>query len=91
MPLYEYKCDTCGLITEILQKVDDPPMTLCVKCGGKVRKIISSSAIQFKGSGWYITDYTKKHMANSDTSSSEAPEKPAKKTQPKVEKQAEKS
>jgi putative FmdB family regulatory protein len=91
MPLYEYKCVDCGSIAEFLQKVGDPPIAKCAKCGGRVRKIISSSAIQFKGSGWYITDYTKKNMSNSNPSPPEASEKPEKKPPPKVQKQADKS
>jgi len=60
MPLYEYECTKCGCRTEARQKVGDPLLTKCKKCGGSLRKLISSSAIQFKGSGWYITDYAKK-------------------------------
>jgi len=61
MPLYEYKCQTCGTVEEVIQKVDDPPRTKCSKCGGPLKKLISSPAIQFKGSGWYVTDYAHKH------------------------------
>ena len=61
MPLYEYQCDACGSTFEKIQKFSDPPLDVCEKCGkGPVRKLISSPAIQFKGSGWYITDYAKK-------------------------------
>jgi putative FmdB family regulatory protein len=60
MPLYEYKCDACGHQFETIQKFSDPPLETCPKCGGKVQKQLSSPAIQFKGSGWYITDYAKK-------------------------------
>jgi putative FmdB family regulatory protein len=60
MPLYEYKCTKCGSVFEILQKVNDPPLTKCVHCQGAVNKMISPSALQFKGSGWYITDYASK-------------------------------
>ena len=59
MPLYEYECDDCGLRFEVIQKYSDPPRTTCEKCGGMVRKLLSSPAIQFKGSGWYITDYAR--------------------------------
>lgn len=61
MPLYEYKCSDCGAIFEVLQKITDAPLTKCIKCGGPVKKLISSPAIQFKGSGWYITDYAHKN------------------------------
>jgi putative FmdB family regulatory protein len=61
MPLYEYECESCGSRLEhIHQKFSDPPLEECPKCGGKLRKLISSPAIQFKGSGWYITDYARK-------------------------------
>ena len=60
MPLYEYQCDACSNRFERIQKFSDPPIETCPSCGGKVRKLLSSPAIQFKGSGWYITDYAKK-------------------------------
>ena len=60
MPLYEYKCSKCGAVTEIIQKVSDPPPRTCPQCGGKLHKLLSSPAIQFKGSGWYVTDYASK-------------------------------
>ena len=63
MPLYEYQCDECGHTFEKIQKFSDPLETTCPKCGGPVRKLMSSPAIQFKGSGWYITDYAKKDSA----------------------------
>ena len=63
MPLYEYQCDECGHTFEKIQKFSDPLETECPKCGGRVRKLASSPAIQFKGSGWYITDYAKKDSA----------------------------
>jgi putative FmdB family regulatory protein len=61
MPLYEYQCDACGRRFELIQRFADPPAHICAVCGaGPVRKLLSSPAIQFKGSGWYITDYAKK-------------------------------
>ena len=60
MPLYEYECDSCGHRFEVIQKFSDPLVDTCPKCGKTVHKLISSPAIQFKGSGWYITDYAKK-------------------------------
>jgi putative FmdB family regulatory protein len=84
MPLYEYECDSCGNRFERIQKFSDPPIDKCPQCGGVVRKLISSPAIQFKGSGWYITDYARKAekpdaAANADgsKSASEAPARPA--------------
>jgi putative FmdB family regulatory protein len=60
MPIYEYQCKKCHETTEVLQKAKDKPLEKCPKCGGPVAKRISSPAIQFKGNGWYITDYAKK-------------------------------
>jgi len=60
MPLYEYECDSCGHRFEVIQKFSDATIDKCPKCGSTVRKLMSSPAIQFKGSGWYITDYAKK-------------------------------
>jgi putative FmdB family regulatory protein len=60
MPLYEYECESCGTRLERIQKYSDPLLEECPKCGGKLRKLISSPAFQFKGSGWYVTDYARK-------------------------------
>ncbi|HKI03499.1 MAG TPA: zinc ribbon domain-containing protein [Thermoanaerobaculia bacterium] len=60
MPLYEYECLTCGKRTERLQRFADAPLAACPSCGGEVKKLISSPAFQFKGTGWYATDYAKK-------------------------------
>jgi putative FmdB family regulatory protein len=61
MPLYEYQCESCGQRFEVIQKFSDPPADVCTHCGkGPVVRLMSSPAIQFKGSGWYITDYAKK-------------------------------
>jgi len=65
MPLYEYECESCSHRFERIQKFSDAPIDTCPKCGGKVRKLFSSPAIQFKGSGWYITDYAKKSSTDS--------------------------
>src|SRR5580704_8532300 len=59
MPLYEYECDACGHRFEKIQKFSDPLEDTCPTCGGSVHKLMSSPAIQFKGSGFYITDYPK--------------------------------
>ena len=66
MPLYEYECDACGQRFEQIQSFSDPPVEKCPTCGGPVRKLMSMPAIQFKGSGWYITDYARKGQ-NADT------------------------
>ena len=60
MPLYEYKCNKCSATFEVIQKITELPMKKCPQCGGSVKKVISAPAIQFKGSGFYITDYAKK-------------------------------
>jgi putative FmdB family regulatory protein len=76
MPLYEYECETCHARFERIQKFSDPPVERCPTCDGPVRKLLSSPAIQFKGSGWYITDYAKKSTSEAKTTSSESkPEK----------------
>jgi len=73
MPLYEYQCDACGHRFEQIQKFSDPPVETCPKCGSPVRKLLSSPAIQFKGSGWYITDYAKKDSAAAGKSDAAPP------------------
>jgi len=60
MPIYEYRCDACGERTEILQRLSEPPLAHCPHCGGSMTKLISAPAFQFKGSGWYVTDYAGK-------------------------------
>lgn len=57
MPIYEYECVKCKSRVEVFQKMSDKPPTKCRKCGGRLEKQLSASAIQFKGSGWYVTDY----------------------------------
>ena len=64
MPIYEYACRKCGAHIEILQKLTDKPLTKCRKCGGKLEKQWSASGIQFKGSGWYVTDYAGRKSAD---------------------------
>ncbi len=59
MPLYEYQCDECDHRFEVIQKFSDAPVETCPKCGAPVKKLLSSPAIQFKGSGWYVTDYAR--------------------------------
>lgn len=69
MPLYEYECDSCGHRFEVIQKFSDAPIDKCPKCGSTVHKLMSSPAIQFKGSGWYITDYARKDSGKSGSTS----------------------
>jgi putative FmdB family regulatory protein len=60
LPLYEYRCEKCGSRIEKIQKFSDPPLATCEKCGGDLMRLLSAPAIQFKGSGWYVTDYARK-------------------------------
>jgi putative FmdB family regulatory protein len=70
VPIYEYRCTKCGHRFETIQKVTDSPLTKCERCKGKVERLVSSPAIQFKGSGWYITDYARKGAKESPAESS---------------------
>ena len=90
MPLYEYQCESCGVRFEVIQKFSDPAVNTCRNCGGTARRLPSAPAIQFKGTGWYITDYARKGMKgpDSDKPSSSADgstttNKPAASTEPK--------
>jgi putative FmdB family regulatory protein len=60
LPIYEYQCTQCGHRVEALQKLSDPPLEVCDACGGAMKRLVSSPAFQFKGSGWYVTDYARK-------------------------------
>ena len=67
MPLYEYQCDACQQRFEVIRKFSDPELDVCTLCGkGPVRRLFSSPAIQFKGSGWYITDYSQKGKSSTE-------------------------
>lgn len=81
MPLYEYECQTCGHRFEMLQKMADSPLTVCVKCEGKVERLLSSPAIQFKGTGWYVTDYARKGQASPAPDSEKSSESTSKTAQ----------
>jgi putative FmdB family regulatory protein len=70
MPLYEYECKKCGHRFEKIQKFSDKPVKKCPECGGRVEQTISAPAVQFKGSGWYVTDYAKKSSATASSSDS---------------------
>lgn len=70
MPLYEYECKKCHHRFEKIQKFSDPHVKKCPKCGGPIEQVISAPAVQFKGSGWYVTDYAKKSSSPSSSSSS---------------------
>ncbi|HWI19384.1 MAG TPA: FmdB family zinc ribbon protein [Vicinamibacterales bacterium] len=86
MPLYEYQCEKCTHRFEVIQKFSDAPIDVCPKCGGgPVMKLLSSPAIQFKGSGWYITDYAKKGSDSATTPASSESKTEAPKTETKSE------
>jgi len=74
LPLYEYRCLRCDAHFERIQKFSDPPIEICDVCGGALEQLLSSPAIQFKGSGWYVTDYARKSDSSSkaDGSSSKS-------------------
>ena len=79
MPLYEYQCKKCHHRFEKIQKFSDPHVKKCPECGGPVEQVISAPAVQFKGSGWYVTDYAKKPAAASSSSESGKSESTSKK------------
>lgn len=68
MPLYEYLCEKCGAHIEALQKISDAPLKKCTKCRGKLVKTVSRTSFQLKGSGWYVTDYSKKESSSTKSS-----------------------
>lgn len=70
MPLYEYQCQSCGQRTEVIQNLSDAPLAECEKCGGALKKLMSAPAIQFKGSGFYKTDYASSSSTPASSSSS---------------------
>ncbi|MBI1748970.1 MAG: zinc ribbon domain-containing protein [Acidobacteria bacterium] len=66
MPLYEYECTDCRNRFEVIRKFSDIPLTQCLKCQGKLVQVISAPALQFKGTGWYVTDYARKSESKPD-------------------------
>lgn len=72
MPIYEYECTKCGEHIEKRQSVSDEPLKICEKCGGGLEKKISLSGFQFKGAGWYVTDYSKKNGGKGESKGSES-------------------
>jgi len=85
MPLYEYQCSKCGHRFEKIQKFSDKKIRKCPECGGPVEQVISAPAVQFKGSGWYVTDYAKKSTAPASDSGSKESKDTAKSEKPKAE------
>ncbi len=83
MPLYEYKCSSCGKTFEVIQKFADEPLTVHPECGGEVVRLFSAPAFHLKGTGWYATDYAKKSNGGSDSKSkSESDSKPKDEAKP---------
>jgi putative FmdB family regulatory protein len=90
MPLYEYKCDRCGKTFEVRQKFADEPLTVHEGCGGEVERLISAPSLQFKGTGWYITDYGRNHNSPSGNGKSDSKDsKKESKSETKSEKKTE--
>lgn len=82
MPIYEYRCADCAAHLEKMQKISDAPLTVCENCGGRLEKQISRSGFQFKGSGWYVTDYSNKGKSETKTGAkSESADKAESKTE----------
>ena len=97
MPIYEYSCKKCGAHMEVMQKVSDKPLARHAKCGGKLEKEWSRTGFQFKGSGWYVTDYagkkseskeSKETKADSSSSTESKSDSTTKATEPKGEKKS---
>src|SRR5437867_2311646 len=74
MPIYEYECTKCGKTIEVIQKMSDKPLKQHEGCGGKLTKLISASGFQFKGTGWYVTDYARKETKTESNESRESKE-----------------
>src|SRR5690349_10782205 len=70
MPIYEYECQKCGKTFEVIQKMSDPELKKHEGCGGALTKLISAAGFQFKGTGWYVTDYARKSESSSESSGS---------------------
>jgi putative FmdB family regulatory protein len=97
MPLYEYRCASCGELMEALQRVGAAPLSECPRCGGALERIASAPALQFKGSGWYVNDYGrgrgndsagKAESGSSDKAKSSSPDKPERRSADKPESKA---
>ncbi len=80
MPIYEYECENCRQRFEVWQKITDEPLTTCEHCNGKLRKLISQSSFILKGSGWYVTDYSRKEQKTSEAKESRSHSSPNKKS-----------
>ncbi len=93
MPIYEYLCDDCGKLCEVIQRITDNPLSICPECGGRMHKQISHTSFILKGSGWYVTDYAspdrKKALESDGTEPSAKKEKQEAKAESKTDAKAE--
>jgi putative FmdB family regulatory protein len=80
MPLYEYYCPKCKKTSEVMQKISEPPLKKCSKCGGKVEKLVSATSFHLKGTGWYKTDYATSSSPKKETKKAEKTSDTAPKT-----------
>jgi putative FmdB family regulatory protein len=85
MPLYDYRCHKCGETFEVRQKFSDDPLTVHEGCGGEVERLLSPPALQFKGSGWYVTDYARNGKSGATSGESKSDSKPETKSETKSE------
>jgi len=83
MPMYEYRCDKCGEVFELIQKFSDAPLATHPGCGGTVERLLSAPALQFKGSGWYVTDYGRNGSAGKEKGAGSTDTKKGNKTESK--------
>jgi putative FmdB family regulatory protein len=90
MPIYEYECQKCERRTEAIQRVGETPLKICPHCGGKLKKLASAPAIQFKGSGWYVTDYARAKTEEKSDKSAKAAESSEKSSEAAADKPADK-
>jgi len=72
MPLYEYFCESCGRTVEVVQSFSERPLSTCDRCGGRLKKLLSPPALQFKGSGWYVSDYGRSGGSRSTSGAEQA-------------------
>ncbi len=84
MPIYEYECTECGRTEEVFQKISDVPLTTCRHCNGQLKKLISQSSFQLKGSGWYVTDYGGSRANKTDNKSCECKNKKTSEKKPEA-------
>jgi putative FmdB family regulatory protein len=92
MPIYEYACDDCGKLCEVIQKITDDPISTCPECSGQMHKLISHTSFILKGTGWYVTDYAsperKKALQSDGPINAKKQEKPDTMTESKAETKA---